>query len=1025
VAADEVRENRTSALWKTTGFWTKLYAMPVRSICLSLGLAVSLFSVPLYPQSSSPARDDSPYLLRMQHVTEGEDVCVLLQRNGAYHYERVLPSRAQVYEGLIPDSAIAELQPVINGDELVHLTQDMIPIQLVTYHRDEVDLNLSRGNHWQTLRFVDSDSRKPFRQSLDPLMKWLEKLPGSDHRQLSEDAGKNNCLPPQAERTDLDKRPASETQRSPARPAKSSQSGAPAYLMRIIMDQFGEGQGSRTCVVVYPGGLYHLEKSKQKYYQEGIYQPDNADTALQGKTRADVFEQSLDPGSIASLRGLLDDPALANSQHSSLPVGVRYTDADITLLDIPRDMKVQRLAFSNYFGTDGARTRMNAGGIANRHIDSANDLLNPLRKWLKKNVDSGKATRLKGIAGNNCNPGARQIEESGASTTEVAQSDEPGASNGSGPTQGDEIVAASTTSIPSVPADRSDTTSNALEPAISIRVTTRMVLMDFVATDANGKAVTDLKPEDLSVIEDGTSEKVVLLSPPPENQPKNTVPPRPLPPNIFSNRPLDHQPPGPLVLLMFDGLNTGAIDQAYARQQMLEYLRNLKPDQRVAIFALSGDLVLLQDFSSDPRVLMSALKNYTPGNSVELSRGQPFMISATEAAVIANSHLLENLQRFNQENAVNSTDDRTRLTVAALKAIARSMIGYPGRKNLIWISSAFPFSLDLEGRDNDLSRNYASDIVQAGALLSQAQVAVYTVDARGLIGQTSTQSDLRTDSQLYGANAVQRKAGGVVPTIQTSLQPSFGPDELTHTASTLQSSHLVMESLARQTGGLAFYNGNDLTRAINRGAADGTSYYTLGYYPQNKNWDGKFRRVVIHANRTDLKIRAREGYFAFDASAASAAGNANVQQERSRELQVVLKDPLPDTGVTFRARVLPSATSPSHLQVEFLVDANSISFKEIDQGREESNLDFAAFAVARDGKLFDTVVQNVATPLPAAQYARVHQKGLPFHLDIKSLPDGGTLHLAVRDNRTGLLGTLTVPLPLKDVAVVQSPPDKK
>jgi hypothetical protein len=49
--------------------------------------------------------------------------------------------------------------------------------------------------------------------------------------------------------------------------------------------------------------------------------------------------------------------------------------------------------------------------------------------------------------------------------------------------------------------------------------------------------------------------------------------------------------------------------------------------------------------------------------------------------------------------------------------------------------------------------------------------------------------------------------------------------------------------------------------------------------------------------------------------------------------------------------------------------------------------------------------------LTASQYADVRKKGLPFRLQISALPEHGNLRLAVRDNRTGLLGTLTIPIP--------------
>jgi hypothetical protein len=93
--------------------------------------------------------------------------------------------------------------------------------------------------------------------------------------------------------------------------------------------------------------------------------------------------------------------------------------------------------------------------------------------------------------------------------------------------------------------------------------------------------------------------------------------------------------------------------------------------------------------------------------------------------------------------------------------------------------------------------------------------------------------------------------------------------------------------------------------------------------------------------------------------------------------------------------------------VEFLVDANTISCAEI-EARHDCNLDFAVFTVASNGNVSKTVVKNVDTPLPASEYASVRKRGLPFRMQIDSQTKDRELRLAVRDNRTGLLGTLTI-----------------
>src|SRR2546427_12271964 len=81
-------------------------------------------------------------------------------------------------------------------------------------------------------------------------------------------------------------------------------------------------------------------------------------------------------------------------------------------------------------------------------------------------------------------------------------------------------------------------------------------------------------------------------------------------------------------------------------------------------------------------------------------------------ALLAMKALL--LQRFEREQYADSMDIRVKMTLDALRVIARHVSGYPGRKNLIWLSSAFPLSIPP---DSHLTmhakfpgmRNYASD----------------------------------------------------------------------------------------------------------------------------------------------------------------------------------------------------------------------------------------------------------------------------------------------------------------------------
>ncbi|MGE5736906.1 MAG: hypothetical protein ACM34E_17570, partial [Acidobacteriota bacterium] len=84
-------------------------------------------------------------------------------------------------------------------------------------------------------------------------------------------------------------------------------------------------------------------------------------------------------------------------------------------------------------------------------------------------------------------------------------------------------------------------------PAPTIRVSTRLVLVDVVVTDKQGKPVSGLKAEDFTIEEKGKKQKIAVFQTPEEAQQQNTPPQ--LGPGLYTNRPEFRSPGGPLTVL--------------------------------------------------------------------------------------------------------------------------------------------------------------------------------------------------------------------------------------------------------------------------------------------------------------------------------------------------------------------------------------------------------------------------------------------------------------------------------------------
>ena len=97
--------------------------------------------------------------------------------------------------------------------------------------------------------------------------------------------------------------------------------------------------------------------------------------------------------------------------------------------------------------------------------------------------------------------------------------------------------------------------------------------------------------------------------------------------------------------------------------------------------------------------------------------------------------MTDELTRFAFEETAFRTGDRVQQTIDAFSQIANALSGYAGRKNLLWLSEAFPITLDpdaLNGARLGNLRGYSEVLKQSAALLSSSQISVYPIDVRGV-----------------------------------------------------------------------------------------------------------------------------------------------------------------------------------------------------------------------------------------------------------------------------------------------------
>jgi VWFA-related protein len=548
-------------------------------------------------------------------------------------------------------------------------------------------------------------------------------------------------------------------------------------------------------------------------------------------------------------------------------------------------------------------------------------------------------------------------------------------------------------------------------PSLSFRASSRLVMVDVVVTDKKGQPVTGLKADDFTLEENGKRQKVSVFVPPaPTHRTTSAL----ALPGILSNHPENVGPGAVPIVLVLDATNSPFKEQAYARSEMLKYVAEQgQSGHPMAVLALTDRIHVLQQFTSDPQVLMTAIKNFKSQEQIlQASPGpQPTAVPPDMAgpgsAAMARLAVQSNIAEFANAQVAYNLERRTLITIEAMHSLSRMLGGLEGRKNVVWLTAELPFDLIPENRnmsDEEYlaelpsgTMNKTAQIRAAGAMaeeqrslygnqirtaesqLASANIAIYPVDLRGLVGGMQTSFSGAHDRDIHGAGLANRALSE---------------------ASSVQASQGTMEEVAAETGGKAYINENEIRHGVSLAAADDKASYEIGYYPENKKWDGKYRSIKVKIAQGDTQIRYRKGYFAVDAS-------QNKNSTYEQDVAAALLFNAPFTQIYFMAQAKP--TDPGKVRVVFLVDAHTVSAED-SGGNKKMNLSLYACVFGPNGKNLGTRTMKVDRAFDAGTYQQILEKGMMVPIDLEVPPGGNQLRLAVLDNKTGFIGTVSGPL---------------
>jgi len=508
-------------------------------------------------------------------------------------------------------------------------------------------------------------------------------------------------------------------------------------------------------------------------------------------------------------------------------------------------------------------------------------------------------------------------------------------------------------------------------PTFREEVEVRVMDVDVVVTDRSGRPVKDLRREDFTVLLSGKPVPIDYFARVDEGAIRAPDFPTAAPDQVVGVAPTAEKAYVPRYFLIYVDLGHLALD---ARRRALVALRDfvttISPTDRARIVMFDRRPKTLTGWSSSKEELfagMNRIENAGVGMSRLITEKQT-LHELDFAAALTSAH-----RQGTQSSLVEHYAEQERAEVRQLLEDVRSeltnLAPLAGKKVFLFVSGGFEYqpgyamSIYVLGRPVLLgSRNFTEELNAIVRRANSSEITFYTVDARGMEvgGLSATQFDEPLLSR---------------PSISTIAR---------------QDSQEGLVMLARETGGLALINSNDLEKGLSRIHEDTSVYYSLGV-TLSKLPASKYQQIRVEVNRPGVTVRTRQGY------------SALTETERAQDrVEATMKTNLSYSAIPVVLRTAPASRAGGSytLPISVTFPASALTF--VPDGRSVSAAaDFWFGAVDDEGRSSDVAhEQTTFAPSGGAPDAP-----LIYRATLRLRKGANRVIVNVRDRATGKMGT--------------------
>jgi VWFA-related protein len=211
----------------------------------------------------------------------------------------------------------------------------------------------------------------------------------------------------------------------------------------------------------------------------------------------------------------------------------------------------------------------------------------------------------------------------------------------------------------------------------------------------------------------------------------------------------------------------------------------------------------------------------------------------------------------------------------------------------------------------------------------------------------------------------------------------------------------VLHAIAKDTGGRATFDTNDLAGGIADAAGAVTGYYILGYYTKNTAPDGKYRRVKIAlANGLAADLAYRQGYFG---NKSWAHFNA-FDKERQLLEALRLEDPITEIPMAMELNYFQISSVEYFVPISVRMPGSELA-RPRPNGTSRAIIDMIGEIKDEHSVTMRNSRDKLEFSLDPTETSRLARRPIQYETGFSLLPGSYVIKLLARDGTTGRIGT--------------------